>query len=530
MTKAVAFFCVVAGTAVSLAAGCDGRRRDWDSCYTERCAAGHVCTSDHRCVPRFYEDQPADGGSRPDGAQAVDTPASEAGKGIPSVDAPPPPDAPMDAELDAAVADAPLPVDVGVDRGVDTFVPDAPGSCAVDEDCPLPGQPYCVDRVCVGCRTGAQCHGGTPICSAAHTCVSCAAVDAGCASPTPVCQPESGRCVGCLAEADCTASAEKSFCAGNACVGCAGADSDACAKRDPSKPACGPAGVCVECMNNADCTVTGKPICDTTTHACKRCASDSECQALPTGPGVCMGQDGHCATDSETIYVGSSEGVRCSDSGSPGSAAVPYCSLQLAVMTARSRGVPLVVATGQLTGGFTGVALSAPLTVVGRDAVITPSLGADGISIVGGELTLRGITVRGTAGNTIGIGVNAAPTSGNTVMLRMDGCVVVDNPGGGILLNGAAFVITNTTVSRNGPNPAAWGGIYVQNPPAAGPTTLSRVAIIENNQVGLDCGSSLAATNTGSGVLAKGNVGGVEISSVCGIEPCTDGSEGCGVP
>jgi hypothetical protein len=530
MTRAIASFCFTCATFAILASGCDGKRRDWDSCYTEPCADGGVCTSDHRCVPVpvRLDGGALDGAARRDASPLVDTPALDTMRTDLGDDAPPPVDAAIDVERDVAMVDAPLPVDVAVDLAVDTFAPDAPGTCAMDDDCLDPGLPYCVDRVCVACKTGTQCKGTTPICSAAHTCVSCADVDAGCASPTPACQPASGRCVECLGDGDCIASPEKSFCVAGACAGCGASAADACAKRDPSKPACVAAGACVECTSSAHCTVASKPICDTTAHTCTRCASDSECEALPGGPGVCMGQDGHCATDAETLYVGSTGDVHCSDSGTPGSSTTPYCSLQLAVTAARTRGVPLIVANGSLTGGFLGVTLGAPLTVVGKGAVITPSPGADGISIVGGDLTLRGITVRGSAANATGIGINAAPTSGNAVVLRMEGCTVTDNPGGGILLNGAGFVIENTTISRNGPNPTVWGGISVQNPPAAGPTTFSQVTISDNKQVGLVCGSSLAATHAGAGVLAKGNAGGIEISSVCGIVACAEGSEGCG--
>jgi hypothetical protein len=197
-------------------------------------------------------------------------------------------------------------------------------------------------------------------------------------------------------------------------------------------------------------------------------------------------------------------------------------------MAAKSRGIPLLVLHGALSGGFTGVALSAPLTVVGKGAVITPAPGSDGIGIVAGDLTLRGLTLRGSAASSTGIGINAAVTSGNTLVLRMDTCAVTDNPGGGIFLNGAGFVIKNTTVSRNGPNPTVWGGIAVQNPPAGGPTTLSQVTISDNKQAGLVCSASLAAGNAGTGVLATQNLGDIDISSLCGISPCSASSAGCG--
>lgn len=526
MTRTITFFCFATATVAVLASGCDDRRRDWDSCYTEPCGDGSACNREHRCVPFYLDAGSLDGGVRVD-ATSLDASALDMARADGGADAPTALDGASNGAWDVAMADAPVPVDVAA--AVDTFVPDAPGTCALDDDCSDATLPFCVDQVCVACKTGAQCPGDTPLCSATHTCVSCAAVDAGCALPTPVCESTSGRCVECLGDGDCTASPEKSFCAAGSCVGCAAVATGACAKRDPSKPACAVAGACVECSSSADCTVASKPICDTAAHRCKPCGTDGECSTLGGGPGVCMANDGHCATDGETLYVGSIDGVHCADSATSGSASVPYCSLQLAVMAASSRAIPLLVVTGALTGGFTGVALSAPLTVVGKGAVITPSPGADGISIVDGDLTLRGITVRGSATNSTGIGINAAPTSGNTVVLRMDACAVTDNPGGGILLNGAGFVITNTTVSRNGPNPTGWGGISVQNPPAAGPTTLSRVTLSDNMQVGLACGSGLAASGV-SGVLAKDNVGKIEISSVCGVVGCVDGSEGCGAP
>jgi hypothetical protein len=527
---------VLALAAVALLApGCDGRRRDWDSCYTQPCADGAYCNGSHHCVPlpTRLDAGVLDAGGRPDlgpMADGLDGAKSDQVGDVPQAgDVDAAVDAAMDAESDVAIMDAPRGGEVAIDRAVDTFAPDAPGTCAADGDCLNPGLPFCADQVCVACKTAAQCPAATPICSAAHTCVSCAAVDAGCSSPTPVCEARSGRCLECLGDGDCAASPEKSFCVAGACAGCSAAVTDACATRDPSKPACVAAGVCVECASSADCAVASKPICDTVAHLCKPCSADGECEALAIGPGVCMAQqDGHCATDAETLYVGSRPGAQCSDAGAAGSAATPYCTLQLAVMAANARAIPLLVLSGALTGGFTGVALSAPLTVVGKGAVITPAAGSDGIGIVAGDLTLRGIAVRGSAASPNGIGINAAVTSGNTLVVRMDTCAVTDNPGGGIFLNGAGFVIKNTTVSRNGPNPTVWGGIAVQNPPAAGPTTLSQVTISDNKQAGLVCSASLAAGNAGSGVLATDNVGGINISSLCGVSSCSAGSAGCG--
>jgi hypothetical protein len=530
MTKAIGHF-AVAACASALLSGCDATRIDEGSCWQRLCDVDHFCNGEHRCVARL------DAGES-DSRQSVDVvPAVE----VFAVDAPvvvdlgrdaavpqaidAAIDVAVDVEPDVTIVDVAIPVDVAVD----TFIPDAPGTCAIDGDCPTPGLPFCVDGRCVACKTGEQCKGGAPICSADHACVSCALADAGCPAVTPACEADSGRCVECLADVECKGAPDKSFCVAGACVGCTTAAADACAKRDPSNPACLAGGICVECAANDDCTVATKPICDTTTHLCKPCVTDSECESKPGGPGVCMAQqDGRCATDAETIYVASPSGSCPASATGSGSADAPYCSLQIAVTAAKSRSVPLLVLSGSIVGGFTGVSLSAPLTVVGKNAVITPASGADGISILGGELFLRNITIRGSASTSTGTGISAAATGGNPVVLHLDTCAVIENPGGGIFLNGAAFTIKNTTVIRNGPNSTGWGGIQVQNPPAAGPTTLSQVTLSDNKQVGLACNASLAATNAGSGVLATGNVGGIDISSTCGVVACVAAGPSCG--
>jgi hypothetical protein len=111
----------------------------------------------------------------------------------------------------------------------------------------------------------------------------------------------------------------------------------------------------------------------------------------------------------------------------------------------------------------------------------------------------------------------------------MDRCKVADNPGGGILLNGAAFDIRNTTVTGNGPNTDStpWGGIYVQSLPASGATNLTFVTIQNNPGPGLVCASATAIQ--GTGVLATGNTLS-QISTSCGVTSCSplDGGTGCG--
>lgn len=497
--------------------GCDDTRLDSYSCFQQSCPEGFACSPAHRCVPA------SDGG----GAEGVaDAPAFfvDASLGLDSGAIDLARDVPLSSnELDAGVDGAALDVTVDVARL------DVAGSCGDDGDCPSP-TPFCLDARCVACKTGEQCGGSLPVCSADHGCVSCTAVDGGCPSTAPTCEVDSGRCVQCLVDADCAQDPAQSFCVAGACVGCGGASAGACAARDASKPACLATGLCAMCASSADCALAAKPICDTSHFLCVACATDAQCAAKGVGPGVCPYHlDGHCATDGETIYVDSSAAA-CSDSAAgAGSAQTPFCHAKPGVAAAQAQGKLAVVLAGALSGGVTGLALGTPLTIVGKSAVLTPTSYSDGLGITSGELYLRGVTVMGSASDQTGIGINASADSGKSVTLHVDGCSVVNNPSGGILLSGAGFEIKNTTVMGNGPNSAAWGGIFVQSPPAGGPTTFDHVTVSNNNQAGISCGASIAATDSGTGVLAQNNSG-VNVADVCGITTCGVASADCGAP
>ena len=526
-------FAFVAALAVSgaLVTGCDATRRDERTCFKEKCGNGYSCTLDHHCVASLdsgaWDTSRADvpQGQGIDGARILDGPSVDRFSSVDGGDDVPVSVGSVDGGTTTALDSATEAGLVGVDAAVvDANIPDAAGTCASDDDCPGKDAPYCVQDRCVSCKTGDQCGGGTPICSASHTCVSCAAVDAGCSAATPTCEAISGRCVECLGNGDCVRDATKSFCQAGTCVGCAGAGALACATRDPAKPVCTASGTCAECATSDDCKAAAKPICDAT--VCVACTSDDQCQAKAGGPGVCLFQlDGHCATDAESIYVGKIGAGACSDSGA-GSAQMPYCTAQTAVGVAKSAARPVVVVIGQV-GGFTVGALSSPLTIVGRSAVITPADYDDGIIITSGEIYLRALTVAGNPSGVTGVGVNAQAATGATVALNMDGCAIKDNPGGGVFLAGAAFDIRNSTVTGNGPGQTiggtVWGGIRVDSLPASGQTNLGLVTIQKNLATGLTCSTAIQ----GQGVLASGNTP-LDIATSCGVVSCATPAPTCG--
>jgi hypothetical protein len=239
--------------------------------------------------------------------------------------------------------------------------------------------------------------------------------------------------------------------------------------------------------------------------------------------------DGHCAIDAEAVYVGTLGAAICSETNA-GTASAPVCSLQIGVSLAKSGSKPAIVIRGSLAAGSTSISVSSPLIVVGKNAAkIIPSAGGDAITITAGEVYMRNLTIQGIASPASGMGINA--TAGTT--LHLDTCAVVNNPGGGILLNGAAFDIKNSTVSNNGSGTAGairWGGILVQNPPTASTMAINLVTIQSNGQVGLSCTSTITAS---SSVLASGNVNGstnpADQISGCGITACAATSATCGV-
>jgi hypothetical protein len=156
-------------------------------------------------------------------------------------------------------------------------------------------------------------------------------------------------------------------------------------------------------------------------------------------------------------------------------------------------------------------------------AILSPTAGADCITITVGEIYLRNLTIQGSASPATGMGINAI----SGVTLHMDTCAVINNPGGGILLNGAAFDIKNTTVNGNGPGQTTggnpWGGIRVDALPSSGATNLNLVTINTNNPAGLSCAGSVQ----GTGVLSTGNTS-IQISTSCNVTACAPASATCG--
>jgi hypothetical protein len=348
-----------------------------------------------------------------------------------------------------------------------------------------------------GAKTGT---GGKPF--------SCA--DTLCPAATPICDMAAGKCKACYEEG-----------------------STACKDLDIAAPLCvsntdaagGPLkGSCVGCLTNANCTGTPKtPICSPTSNTCVSCGPDSDCAGV--GPGVCL-TDGHCATESETIFVQNdsascSEAPAASDGGATvGTRAHPFCTMQ-PVKGALSSTRDLVVVTGTVSGAAWTYAndVGGDLSIVGQGGAATISGAASpAFATQSGGGYIRSVTFSPSAS----IGIKATGGFLSLERVTVDSC-----KGGGILLDGASFHIENTTVSNNGPGQqgtSSWGGILVNTLPTTGSAVLDFVTIKDNKQVGLACINKIVGTN----VFASGNLGDIDIQTLCNVTGCTPASSACG--
>lgn len=381
----------------------------------------------------------------------------------------------MEARVDGG-SDAAETADLGGEAGRDATVevgPEAPVGCLSDNDCRNdPGGPACdlASHLCVQCVTGGDCRNDP----------AGAACDIG-----------RHVCVECVIDQDCRGDGGPSVCdtTAHACVGCLPAD-------DP-------------------CDGT-TPICDETAKACRACRGDSECTG---GPHVCVG-DGHCATDAETVYVQKTSST-CT-SGGQGTAATPFCSTVDAVAQLATKSV--IVVRGTLpVGGFDVKTLpvgspSAPVLIVGQSGAMLAPGGNEpaGVHVSGTfDVTVRDLRI---TGSSVGIWAEMG------ARVHVNRCVVNDNVGGGILIDGASYDITNTIIAHNAAvsnsgGCIAWSGFCVQGTaPAGAPASrFLNDTVASNLGPGVVCLGNQSLT--GSVLLGNGQP---EIAG-CNVAPCCGG-------
>lgn len=394
------------------------------------------------------------------------------------------------------------------------------GGCEADADCGgrADGKGVCdlTTGACVACVKNTDCGGATPVCDAASKkCVQCKQ-SSQCAAETPICGSEN-KCGKCLTNVDC--------------VGLGKADQQWC-KPDT--------GQCVQCLDSEACSGT-TPFCGM--NKCASCAGDdAKCVGGKAEPGVCMG-DGHCTAQAESIYVKYAAMCDVTPAGGDGTLAAPFCTVNAGAKGKLAANRSVVVIRGPVDKWSLDAPSGLRITVAGQQAAEVIG-GTGGIITIGaGEVEMRKVTITGggssdgirvlgtgtkltmldsTARKNGGAGITAAP--GTTLIVK--GCAVNDNAGGGISLDGAAFEISNTRITGNGPGQngaTTWGGVLVLNPPPNGSRKIDSTSITTNKVVGVACTGAVAA----SGVLVSGN-GAVEIATACGFTSCGAAGPMCG--
>jgi hypothetical protein len=353
-----------------------------------------------------------------------------------------------------------------------------------------PNKLFCVDNQCKGCQE----LGTNP-----------------CAAPTPLCNKDTGACAECLTSADCSADMTKPICTAGKCTKCGtGAE---CAAKDANNPACLPTGSCVGCGLPSDCKDPAAPAC--VANKCVACTNDQQCVDRAAGPGLCItdpdGKAGRCATEEETIYVGTTS---CLESGK-GTGGQPFCTVQKAVSAVSATRRVIVIRGG--VSAFDPVVVNPaggnmPLNIIGTGgAVIAPGRAEAGIVVSQNlDVRVRGLTIRG--GEQLGVRAVGSAT------IRLNRCIIKDNRQGGLdVMGGAGYDVSNCVFEGNGANGATAGAIGAARLNATTrPARFRSSTILNNVNGGINCGDSGARL---FGLLMRGN----EINPGCMlVESCSE--------
>jgi hypothetical protein len=526
--------------------------RDGRNCVSYRCVSPDA-GPDTRPIPdasgtaaEAAIDRPPVPDTSPDASEATaDTTGLEPDSPLAAVDAP------VDTGLDVPAGDGPR--TCGTDEDCPSNLPLCLNSlcvqCRSHSDCTSEadgGQDGGSDggatrggfcnlktNMCVGCLSHSDCRDPKPVCGDGQRCVACAdpaAQEGACAARNPAlpaCQATTGTCVQCVRTSDCRGKAgdggvgdagrdggttggvcstknlcvectgssdctdpARAFCAGNVCVGCASAGASACTGAKPLCAGSGSkAGQCVECTSNAQCQQATSPVCDA--NQCRGCKKDSECSAKA---GIC-GLDGSCPGSTAIVYVQNSNKCTSSNRGQ-GTLDLPYCDLDTAIGAASGGNAIIRVMGSIVPSKALTISRATPLLIAGDSAsttIINPPPGNTDpvISITGGEITLRDLTI--TSGKGAGISISAGT-------VHINRCYVLNNAGTGIAVgNGVAFDITNTVIAGNGSTSNS--GVTLGSYAGTGPTRFAFNTVVNNGYGGVVC----AAGYTLVGILANNN-------------------------
>jgi hypothetical protein len=272
-------------------------------------------------------------------------------------------------------------------------------ACQSNQECVAQtGKPYCVGQTCGPCVPGPDtgCTDPTkPDCRGALgggvTCQPCTSSAHCTGKPgTPACDTNTGRCVACANDNDCSTNAKAPFCVNNVCAACDSvsplpAVSDLrCALKPGGEPACVRAGTykgeCAACdpggsrgctQNQLCCEGSGAPACvATTTQACSACTSGA---CNPLLANNCANRACRCGTGAactgtgDTSFCISGACRECRSDADCGNAAEPLCEGNVCVRCDQA-----VPATGRCAAKTPGTVCAASGAFAGRCAACDP--------------------------------------------------------------------------------------------------------------------------------------------------------------
>ena len=253
-----------------------------------------------------------------------------------------------------------------------------------------------------------------------------------------------------------------------ACRSCQmGVDDVACRNRSAATPICGPSGRCVGCMANSDCTDLRAPVCGAN-KSCGPCQRSSDCVS-----GICSA-DGSCAPTGDVLYVNNKAACSATPRGSKDD---PFCTVKDAVDAANAMNksfisveatgtayAPLTItSTGsnglRIVGSAGGTGMGVPVRSTGTEAALRVE--ATGSSTL--KVTISGLDLESVSGNAVECLGNATLSVEGSRLhnsiegilvagckLTLDGARVYLNRRNGISLSNVAdYNIQNSMIWRN---------------------------------------------------------------------------------
>ncbi|HVV86900.1 MAG TPA: right-handed parallel beta-helix repeat-containing protein [Kofleriaceae bacterium] len=341
--------------------------------------------------------------------------------------------------------------------------------------CANPAEPYCDDqgaygpaRACIADPQTTACHGPDD-----------------CPTPAlPVCDADdTGTCVGCASDDDCTRFAGTQRC-------------DVTGSH-----------ACVVCVSDDDCG-SATPVCGAD-HTCRACGADGECAS-----GVCA-QGGTCPAAADVIYVDAAAAASNTDctQAAPchtialGVAKIDATRRTMRIAPAAAPYAERVVLDGKTvdlvaTGAELTSTIDPVLDVVGGSVVTIRGLDVNrgmgrGVHCNGASVTLREAEVE----MSVGRGIDATDCT-----LTVERSRILDNNGGGIAVSSGRTTIRNTFIGKNGNVAFSVGGVYVMDP---FDLTFEFNTVVDNfvsnaGAAGLNCSTGSAVTVTNN-IIVGGN-------------------------